>query len=108
MLEKIFEVVKKNVVEEIEKTGFIFDGDNADRIIDKEIKKEIEKTCEDYEEGKDLYFDDVEERIQKYMKENYKKVGECDQQGNYAGYFYRTNYQFKTVDDLENFFGIGE
>ncbi len=108
MLEKMFEMVKKNVVEEMEKKGFIFDGDNTDRFIDEEIRKEIEKNCEDYEKGIDLYFDELENKIQNFMRENYKKVGKCNEQGIYVGYFYKYDCHFETVEDLENFFGIGE
>lgn len=108
MLEKMFEVVKKNVMEEIEKREFIFDGDNSERFVDNEIKKVIEKNCEDYEEGMDLYFDELENKIQNFMRENYKKVGKCDQQGIYTGYFYKNDCHFETVEDLENFFRIGE
>lgn len=107
MLEKMFEMVKKNVVEEMEKKGFIFDGDNSERFVDNEIKIAIEKTCEDYEEGKDLYFDELENKIQNFMR-NYKKIGKCNQQGIYTGYFYKNDCHFETVEDLENFFGIGE
>lgn len=108
MLEKIYEAVKESVEKEIGERGFIFDGDAANRFIDTEIKTEIEKNCEDYEEGKDLYFDEILERMEKYMRENYKRVGEHNAQGIYVGYFYKNDCHFETVEELEIFFGIGE
>ena len=111
MLEKMFEMVKSNVIKELEETGFIFDGDNSERIVDNEIERVIEENSKTEDELTDNmadYYDKIEEMIKKFLKENYKEVGECDVHGFYRGYYYLTKYSFSSVEELENFFGIRE
>ena len=98
MKEMLINLIKN----EMEKTGFICDSDRVERFVDTEIKRLLNNDEDEYEK----YFDDLMEFAQSYLDENYKRVCEVLENGDYNGYFYKNNLYFETVQDLENYFGI--
>ena len=106
ILTQVIEECKK----EMERAGFICNSDNVERFIDEEVRKAIvalsnEDTEEDNIEDQ---FDEICEQVNDYMKNNYKEVGECDERGDYKGYFYDNKLEFEDVKTLEKHFLIGE
>lgn len=92
----------KSIEEEINETGFICDSDRTERFVDTEIKRLLNNDEDEYEK----YFDDLAGFAQSYLDENYKRVCEVLENGDYKGYFYKNNLYFETVENLENYFGI--
>ncbi|WP_294660107.1 hypothetical protein [uncultured Fusobacterium sp.] len=102
--------LKKLLTEEMKKTGYIYNGDNSDREIDIIARNIIiaNSSAEELEDNLNDYLDDLIVAGNIYLESNYKKVGECDIHGFYKGYFYDKKYNFNSVEELENFFGIVE
>lgn len=100
-----------NIDKEMNRLGFICDSDCCDRFIDNELKNLIEEYSLDYDEYEDNindYFDDISAYIRGYITAKYNAVIEQDKYGNLTEYFYDTKYNFNTVEELENYFKIGE
>lgn len=98
MKKMLINLIKK----EIERAGFICNSDRTERFVDTEIKRLLNNDEDKYEK----YFDDLVGFAQSYLDENYKRVCEVAENGDYTGYFYKNNLYFETVQDLENYFGI--
>ena len=98
MKERIIKLIEN----EMNEVGFICDSDNVERFVDTEIKRLLNNDEDEYEK----YFDDLVGFAQSYLDENYKRVCEVAENGDYTGYFYKNNLQFETVEELEDYFGI--
>lgn len=105
---KALEIVLKEVKREI-KGGFICDSDNTDRFVDRTVKEVIRMlSTEDNEEDNiDDYFDELEAKAKEFLNNSYKTVYEV-KNGDYTGYYYDNCFDFKTVEELEDHFLIGE
>lgn len=103
-LEIILEEIKKEI-----KGSFICDSDNTDRFVDRTVKEVIRMlSTEDNEQDNiDEYFDELEAKAKEFLNNSYKSVYEV-KNGDYTGYYYDNCFNFKTVEELENHFLIGE
>lgn len=105
---KALEIIVKEIENEI-KEGFICDSDNIDRFVDITVKEVIRmlSTEEDEEDNIEDYFDELEAKAKEFLNNSYKSVYEV-KNGNYVGYYFDNCFNFKTVEELENHFLIGE
>lgn len=105
---KALEIIIKGIEREI-KGGFICDSDNADRFLDKTVKEVIRmlSTEDEEEDNVDEYFYSLEEKAKEFLSNSYKSVYEA-KNGDYVGYYFDNCFNFKTVEELENHFLIGE
>lgn len=102
---EIIETIKKELVAEMKKMGFIDTSDNTERIVDSLIKKHLESLNEEEDDTTEL-FSEIDEEITKFLKKEYNEVGEIGPNGDYTGYF--TKEKFETIEELEKKFNIGE
>lgn len=107
-MKKEFEYYNKWIKGEIDdklsyEDGFIDESDNVERFSMELARKIIDGT----EYDKDEVEDDLIEHIEEYLKRNYKSVSDIDKHSNYTLIYYNSIYNFKTVAELEKFFGIG-
>lgn len=107
-MEKALEIILEEIKKEI-KGSFICDSDNTDRFVDRTVKEVIRmlSTEEDEEDNIEDYFDELETKAKEFLNNSYKSVYEV-KNGNYVGYYFDNCFNFKTVEELENHFLIGE
>lgn len=105
---KALEIIIKGIEREI-KGGFICDSDNTDRFLDRTVKEVIRmlSTEDEEEDNVDEYFYSLEEKAKEFLSNSYKSVYEA-KNGDYVGYYFDNCFNFKTVEELENHFLIGE
>lgn len=106
---KVTEMLIKEVEKEI-KEGFIWNGEGSTYIYDL-IKKAAETFAKDNDEAEDLYEEyenSICDSIIDYLMTNYKYVNEIDKRGDAKIYYYDNCFNFKTVEELEKHFLIGE
>lgn len=117
MLNKLLEVAKVEVEKEMKEVGFVYDGDNAERFLDKLAEKLVSDEVLKGNDDIDFYYEkegEIEElseellaNIKEYVKDNYNHVGEVDDRGDYAGYYHDTEKLYESVKELESDFEIG-
>lgn len=97
-----------NIKRDTEGLEWINDGDDSpERIRDNATYKAIDehaKHCDlDSQELRWAYFDDIDEKVEDYLKEKYNSVYNPE---TFEFYYYDKKYNFETVEELEKYFGI--
>lgn len=107
------------IANEIKSIGFICDSDNTDRFLDRlawNLAKEhilqgsydLDAYYEhesEIEELRDQLLNEIKEKI---MKVKYNKIGKCDASGNYTGYYYSKDKEFKNMSEFCRYFRLEE
>jgi hypothetical protein len=85
-MKKVLELIKNEIENEMQVSGFLEDSDDTERAYESIIKKMIED--EDSRE-------EAEKEIRAWMKQTYKQYGSCDKTAHYAGCFYKNSQGLK-------------
>lgn len=106
---KALEIILGEVKREI-KESFICDSDNTDRFIDETIKNTIKilSSEDNVEENIEDYFEELLDKTQKFLNDTYKSVSKILSNGDAIIYYYDNCFNFKSIEELEDHFLIGE
>lgn len=110
--DKIYGIVLKEIEKDI-KNSWIDNSDNTYYIYDL-IFKAVEMFEDEFEEdetAQDVYDEistEVSDKIVEYLVENYKWVSKTATNGDVTVYYFDNCFNFKTVEELEKYFLIGE
>lgn len=104
--ETLMKMALENIKKETAELEWVIDSDDLpERIRDEATHKAIDEYAEkndvDSQELRWDYFDDIDEKVGDFLKEKYNSVSD---EKNF--YFYDKKYNFETVENLENYFGI--
>lgn len=104
--ETLMKMALENIKKETAELEWVIDSDDLpERIRDEATYKAIDEYAEkndiDSQELRWDYFDDIDEKVGDFLKEKYNSVSD---EKNF--YFYDKKYNFETVENLENYFGI--
>lgn len=117
-MRNLLEKAKIEIEEEIKECKFICDSDNTDRFLDELslslAKEEILQGNEDL----DLYHEmeaEIEELTEELLDEikdkimfEYNQFSTVDKNGDYNGFYYKEDVEFESMEEFNNYFGIGE
>lgn len=98
--------IKNEIKKEMEEKKYICDSDNTDRFVDKLVMNILENFS-NQEEIEECAAELIE-KANKFLEENYKRIGTVANNGDYIGYYYVNNCHFETIEELEKFFRISE
>lgn len=104
--ELMFLEIKNEIKNEMEEKKYICDSDNTDRFVDKLVMNILENFS-NQEEIEECAAELIE-KANKFLEENYKRIGTVANNGDYIGYYYVNNCHFETIEELEKFFRISE
>ena len=103
------EEMKAKMIEGIEKqmeeTGYIDDSDRVESIFYSLPKDLID---EDTEENYESLRDELNNFGIEYTQKNYKKVARLYDNGDCTLYYYDNKHNFEEIEDIEEYFEIGE
>lgn len=98
--------IKNEIKKEMEEKKYICDSHNTDRFVNKLVMNILENFS-NQEEIEECAAELIE-KANKFLEENYKRIGTVADNGDYVGYYYSNNCHFENVQELEQFFRISE
>ena len=109
--DKKFTSVTGDIEKQIKELGFFCDSDRVEGNINSLINSiDMEELDEDFDIDDLDDIDDTEiiNSINEWLESNYKRVSKVKENGDYIGYWHPKNLSFKSIEELEEHFGIIE
>jgi len=110
-MEKLLKRAEDMVVEKMKEVGFIDDSDNVDRELDEIARNLAEEQVKEKDNLNIVSADDFADYLLDEIKNNimckYKKISTI-KDGDYEGYYYGVDKEFKTIEEFYDHFNLGE
>ena len=108
---EVLQEAEIKIKEEIDRVGYIDDGDNTVRFLDNLVQELIEEALRDIDWEKEDVIEELQEEVLQIIKDKimnrYKRIYTL-RNGYYTAFYYDANKTFSNLKEFYDYFNIGE